>query len=77
MTVAELITKLSRVDSSRVVVLSSDEEGNSYRLLGSVSDDYQYKDREIGLEKLTAQDRKQGYTDEDMMEGGEPAVILW
>lgn len=75
MTVKELIEKLLTLDPNRVVVLSRDEEGNGFNELAHITN-CSYRKGEIGLEQLTAELRRQGYTEEDLMEGT-PALVLW
>ncbi len=77
MTVRELIGILSAMDQDRIIVLSEDQEGNGYRPAYSISDNCAYKDREIGMQSLSEDDRRWGYTDEDIMVDGEPCVCLW
>lgn len=80
MTVKELIERLQKEDPNRIVVMSSDSEGNSHSpLAGFWTGKYLAETTwsgEVGMEKLTEKDRERGYTDEDVMTGGEPAVIL-
>lgn len=80
MTVKQLIKLLQAEDPNRIVIMSSDSEGNSYSPLSSVATAAYRADTtwsgEIGLEKLTAADKKAGYTDEDVLEGGKSALIL-
>jgi hypothetical protein len=74
MTVADLIAKLQSVDPRRMVVLSCDAEGNGYSPLHSCWEGA-YKDGDAGLDKLTAEDKRAGFSDEDILEG-EPAMIF-
>jgi len=73
----ELIEILNTFPGDPVIVLSRDEEGNGYLPLWTV-DDYIYNERtgEIGFDNLTPQLKKQGYTQEDLIEGV-PALVLW
>jgi hypothetical protein len=75
MTVKELITKLQEMDQDRIVVASSDSEGNSFRKISDICTG-NYRDREFGIDVLTNEDIEQGYTEEDCIEG-ESAVCLW
>lgn len=77
MTVAQLIKKLQKFDQDRIVVMSSDPEGNGYSKLRDINGDYNYNDGEIGLEELTKEYEDAGYGEEDIMEGGTPCVIFW
>jgi hypothetical protein len=76
MTVKELIDELQKMNPDDIVVLSGDSEGNDYQKLYSLSDQYNYANREIGLKTLSEDDGKHGYTEEDLMEG-QPCVVLW
>lgn len=76
MKVKELKEILSKIDDETIVVISSDSEGNSYSPLSSYSPDYNYSDGEIGLKKLTDDDKSKGYTEEDLKEG-QSAFVLW
>lgn len=78
MKVKDLIKQLQKIDQERLVILSSDEEGNSYSLLRVVSEcAYSEEDRIVGLEELTAVDEKDGYSEEDVIADGIKAVCLW
>ena len=77
-TVAELIATLQKEDPNRIVIMSSDAEGNDYSPLFSVAPcAYNKRDREVGMESLTEKDKQQGYTEEDVMVGGTPAICLY
>jgi hypothetical protein len=76
MLVKDLIKELQKLEPDRLVILSSDEEGNSF---SPASEDYSlgnYADREFGLEKLTEENKKLGFTDEDILPG-QKAVCLY
>lgn len=75
MKVKDFIKKFGN-DPERIIVLASDAEGNSYSVLGG-GYEYTYKDGEIGLEKLTEKDKKAGYSEEDVLEGGKKAIVLF
>lgn len=80
MKVKELIKLLQKENPERIVVMASDAEGNSYSPLDGIST-AAYKAEttwsgEVGLEKLSEEDRAAGYTEEDVLEGGKPCVIL-
>jgi hypothetical protein len=76
MTIKELIDKLNEYDQDRLVILSSDSEGNSFNeLYGIGKCSYNKKSKDIGLEKLTDEDIKLGYGEKDVIEGV-PAVCL-
>ena len=81
MNVKELIEALKQEDPNRLVVMSKDSEGNRFSPLAEVATSA-YKAEttwcgEIGLEELTEEDIKQGYADEDVVEDGVPALVLW
>lgn len=78
MTVKELVELLQQEDPTRIVVLSRDSEGNGYseaRHCDTAS--FDERDREIGLEVLTQEDIDEGYSEEDVMSHGVPALVLW
>jgi len=76
-TVKDLKKLLENVDDDRIVVLSSDPEGNSYspfRESGEFSyDEYQ---GEVGLEELTKELIEDGYSENDLL-NGQPALVLY
>ena len=76
MTVKQLIELLQKENPDRVVILSKDSEGNGFSELENVNSNYNYNDGEIGLGTLTPELEKQGYTEEDILDG-QPAVVLW
>ena len=81
LTASSLMEILKTVDPDAKIILSSDQEGNSYRLCWTISTDHNCQETEceyeIGLKELTEEDRLAGYEDEDMLEDGESCVILW
>jgi len=77
MTVKELIKKLQEYDPDRIVVLSSDSEGNHYDTAYSIgTGSFNEEDNQFGLEELTEEDKKAGYCEEDVIEGV-PALCIW
>ncbi len=74
MNVKQLIAKLQKEDPKRLVVCSTDAEGNSHSPLYSLWTGA-YKDGEVGLEKLTPELELDGYTEEDVVRG-KPCLIL-
>jgi hypothetical protein len=80
MTVADLIKELQKHDPKRLVVMSKDSEGNGYSPLSSVETAAYRADTtwsgEIGLERLTPGLRKMGYSEEDVIQDGVPALVL-
>ena len=78
MTVQDLIDELEQmIDKSLLVVVSRDEEGNGYNELEVIETGYRYEDGEIGLSSLTPELKKQGYTNEDIMEDGSKCIVLY
>ena len=81
MTVKELIETLSKCDPERVVVMSKDGEGNNFSPLADYSEGAYVPEctwaGQVMLEKLTAADRKAGYSEEDVAVNGQPCVCLW
>lgn len=77
MTVKKLIDLLSKMDGNRIVVLSSDAEGNGYAEAREVDDNARFEDGEIGLEKLTATLEHMGYGEEDVKTSGRKCVVIW
>jgi len=79
MTVKELIEQLKKEDPDRLVIMAKDPEGNGYSPLSDFwSGAYRAETTwfgEVGLESLTDEYRKQGYTEEDVIDGV-PALIL-
>ncbi len=80
MTVKDLIDELRTVkDKSRIVVMSSDAEGNSYSPLSSVYTAayaaYSTHGGEVGIEELTDEYEDRGYCEEDIIDGV-PALVL-
>lgn len=80
MTVKELIQELQKENPNRLVVCQKDPEGNGYSPLSSWwTGDYRAETEwygEAGLEKLTPEDLKAGFTEEDIIFDGVPALFL-
>ena len=77
-TVKELVEHLQHYNQDAVIVMSSDEEGNDYHYLRNLEElMYDPEDRWVGYAEITDELRKQGYTEEDVMEGGILALVLW
>lgn len=81
-TVAELIKTLKKIDPKRIVIMSTDSEGNSYRPLATMTkDNCTYEpnvhgwEGDIGLEKLTTDLKKVGFTEEDVIKGKKAVVF--
>ena len=81
MTVRKLIKELGKLDPKRIVVMSRDAEGNGFSPLADVATGAYTPDTtwsgEVHLEELTDELREQGYTEEDVREDGQKAVVLW
>lgn len=75
MNVRELIEELKKIDGDRIVVMAIDAEGNGHGLLSSFWE-CSWNGEEVGLEKLIEEDVKQGYSDDDVLDG-EPALCLY
>jgi len=81
MTIKELIKLLKKEDPNRLVIMSSDSEGNSFSPLSEVSTCAYRSDNswsgEVGLEgPLSDELISEGYSQEDIMQDGEPALCL-
>ena len=81
MTVKELIEILKNEDSSRIVIMSRDSEGNSFSPLSEVGT-AAYRPTsswcgETGLEELTEENQEQGFAEEDVITDGVKAIVLW
>lgn len=80
MTVAELIKELKKQPQDAMVVMSRDSEGNSYSPLADLGQG-RYEEEtswsgQLGIVELTEEYIKQGYTEEDVLDG--PIVVaLW
>ena len=77
MKVKELIAMLQAEDGERIVVLPSHGEYSplSSLSIGAYGAETTWYGR-FGLERLTDEDRKRGYCDEDVVEGV-PALVLY
>lgn len=72
MKVKNLIKLLKDIDQEAIIILSRDPEGNAFRPISCIESGLKYDRGEIGLAKL-----ENGYTIDDVVEGGYPAVVLW
>lgn len=80
MKVKDLLEELEDVDLEREVILQKDMEGNGYSPLESLWDGA-YRpgttwSGEVGLEELTPEYEKLGFSKEDVIDDGQKAVIL-
>lgn len=81
MKVKELKKLLEDVSDDRIVILQKDAEGNGYSPLEGIDDESSYQAEttwcgEVGIERLTPELKKDGYTEEDVVDG-EPALVLY
>ena len=79
MNVRTLINLLQEVNPDREVIMSKDAEGNSYSPLHLLWFGAYRADGwsgEVGLENLTDEDKDAGYSEEDVITDGVPAVVL-
>ena len=80
MKVKELIELLLKANQEAEVVLSSDDEGNSFRIADSVDTNSAFEsdgfDLEVGIKNLTADLKRRGFTKEDCVVG-EDCVVIW
>lgn len=81
MKVKELKRLLEKIDDNYIVIMSKDAEGNGFSPLDELEDSRCYLadstwSGEIGFKVLTPELKKEGYSEEDVIDG-EPALILW
>ncbi len=77
MKVKELVKILENLDPETEVVLQGDAEGNSYMSLYSYWEGaFNEEDAEAGYLKMTDKLIKEGYDEEDIIDG-KPAIFLW
>ena len=81
MLVKELKEILNNADDNDLVVLSHDEEGNSYSPLYSTElcsyDLNNSGENEVGIRELTPELIEEGYTEDDLIEDGVNAIVLY
>ena len=82
MKVKELIKLLKKEDQEKLVIMSSDGEGNSFSPLSDFGDADCYLAEctwagEMGYSKLTKKLRDEGYGNEDILVGGVPALVIY
>ena len=77
MTSAELIELIKQADpkGNRQVILQRDAEGNGYEPLYGVAKRAMNKRGDVGYESLTAAQRAEGYSDEDIVKGEKVLVL--
>lgn len=81
MKVKELKELLNQFDDENIVIMSKNSEGNNFSPLSDI-DECNYRAEttwygEIGLRELTDEDIADGYSEEDVLEDGENAIVLW
>jgi hypothetical protein len=81
MKVKELKELLNQYDDNDLVIMAKDSEGNGFSPLYEIEDG-SYKAEttwygEVGLRELTSELIEAGYSEEDVLENGENAIILW
>ena len=81
MNVKELKEILNKADDNDLVVLASDAEGNSYSpLYNTQLCSYSLESSseiEVGLRELTPELIKEGYSEDDLIEDGVNAIVLY
>lgn len=81
MKVKHLIEELQKQDPEREVILQKDAEGNGHSPLeGMWTGAYEPVNGwsgEVGLDELTDELIEEGYDEEDVLEDGKPALILY
>lgn len=79
MNVKQLIELLQQEDPDRIVICQKDAEGNQYSPLSNVRTGTYLANTTwsgtVGLEKLSEQNIKDGYSEEDVI-AGIPALVL-
>jgi len=82
MKVKELIKLLKKEDQEKLVIMSSDGEGNSFSPLSDFGNTDCYLadstwSGEVGFSKLTKKQKAEGYGDEDILVEGVPALVIY
>jgi len=82
MKVKELIRLLKQEDQEKLVIMSSDGEGNSFSPLADFGDTdyylaYSTWSGEIGYSKLTEKQKAEGYGDGDILAKGVLALVIY
>ena len=77
--VRDLKKIIKNMDDDALIVISIDPEGNAYRPIVDHSPQYSYDEnsQEIGLTSIDESMKLAGYTEDEVMEGGEPCLLLW
>lgn len=81
LTVAELRKNLAELPDEWIVVLSSDEEGNSHRVLSAdgicINALFSEDQERANIRFLTEELINAGFTEDDILTDGQPCVILF
>lgn len=81
MNVKELKEILNKTNDNDLVVMSKDAEGNGYSPLSAIEECiYEAEctwEGQIGLRRLTPELIKEGYCEEDLLEDGVNAIVLY
>lgn len=81
MKVSELIKMLADMPVDAEVILQKDSEGNGFRkawgVEAGVFENLGYGEVEFGYSELTFGLIKQGFTDDDLLIDGKPAVVIY
>jgi hypothetical protein len=82
LTVGALKKALKGVSNDTVIVIAIDPEGNAYRAIEDATSGYSFDEQttgfgEIGLTELDETLKLAGYSEDDVMEGGVPCLLLW
>lgn len=75
--VKNLIEELQKLDPEDYVVLSSDQEGNTYNFLEGIAINQRLNNGGVFLPELTPELEEEGYTPEDVCEEGVPCVVFY
>lgn len=80
MKIKELLEQLNNIDPETEIIMSSDDEGNSFRKLHEIQINMSYRNDgyevEVGHSVLTDEMKLEGYTEDDIFDG-EKCIILW
>ena len=76
MTKKELVKQLEQYDDDTIVLFATDSEKNHY-YKATLKNYMVYKDEKIGFAKLTNELKKDGYTEEDIINAREIGRLEW
>lgn len=81
MKIRELIKQLKQLSDKHpdaILVMSGDPEGNYFHVLSEIEYMVYMPDQKVvAYAELTAELRRQGYTEDDVSSSGIPAIVLW